>query len=110
MTAGLRPGLPERQRGLAGLEGECDVQGGAGSGRAVQVEVAAECFGAVFESDQAGAVGEAGAAASVVVDADVQDVAAVGDLDVGGGGVGVFGGVGEGFGDGVVGGGLDGFG
>ena len=56
-----------------------------------------------------------GAAATVVAHPDPQHrIAGVGvvgvELDVDGGGVGVFGGVGQGFGRQVVGGGLDGFG
>jgi hypothetical protein len=73
----------------------------------VQIEVAAECFGPVFEPDQAGAVAEVRAAAPVVTDAYVQDTVTGVRFDVGSGGVGVLGGVGKGFGDGVVGGGLD---
>jgi hypothetical protein len=46
----------------------------------------------------------------VVADLDVQEAAGVGHLDVGGGGVGVFDGVGQCLGDGVVGGDLDLFG
>ena len=71
------------------------------------MEVAAERFGPVLEPDQAGAVAEVRAAAAVVADAHVQDAVAFGHLDVGGGGAGVLGGVGQCFGDGVVGGGLD---
>src|SRR5215469_14799393 len=89
------------------VEGECDVQGGAFAGRAVQLEVAAEGLGPVFEADQPGAVGEVRAAAAVVTDAQLQDAAIFGCVDLGGGGAGVLGGFGEGFGDGVVGGGLD---
>ena len=101
-------GLVRRQfRSPRFVEGECDLQGGSGAGRAVQPEVAAECFGAVFEAEQAGAVAEVGAAGAVVADAHVQDAVAFGGMDVGGGGAGVFGGIGECFGDGVVGGGLD---
>jgi hypothetical protein len=69
--------------------------------------VAAEGFDPVFEPDQAGAVAEARAAVPGVADAYVQDAVTFSYLDVGGGGAGVLGGVGQGFGDGVVGGGLD---
>ena len=68
--------------------------------------MAAECLGAVPEPEQAGAMAEICAAAAVVADTQVQAAAMGGGLDVGGGGTGVFGGVGECFGDGVVGGGL----
>src|SRR5215469_16559040 len=47
----------------AGLEGQFDLKGGAASGRAVQPEVAAECFGPVLEPEQSGAVAEVCAAA-----------------------------------------------
>jgi hypothetical protein len=69
------------------------VQGGAGPGRAAQIEVAAECFGAVFEPEQPAAVAEVRAAAPVVTHAQVQNAVARGDLDVGGGGAGVLGGL-----------------
>jgi hypothetical protein len=55
-------------------------------------------------------VAEVGAAAAVVADAQVQDAVTFGHLDIGAGGAGVLGGVGECLGDGVVGGGLDRFG
>jgi hypothetical protein len=54
-------GSQGRPAGVA--EGQGDVQGGAGSGPAVDLEVAAECFGPVLEPGQAGAVGEVRAAA-----------------------------------------------
>ena len=73
----------------------------------MQRELAAECLGPVLEPDQAGAVAEAGAAAAVVADADVQDALAGGHLDIGDGGVRVLGGVGQCLGDRVVGGELD---
>jgi hypothetical protein len=75
----------------AGLKGQFDLQSGACSGRAVQLEAAAEGFGPVLKSDQAGAVAEVGAAATVVADAQAQDAVAGGHLDVGGGGAGVLG-------------------
>ena len=55
-------------------------------------------------------MGEGRSAAAVVVDVQVQVAVTFGHLDVGGGGAGVLGGVGQCFGDGVVGGDLDGFG
>jgi hypothetical protein len=96
------------QSRLAGVaEGEFDVQRGAGAGWAAELEVAAECLGAVLEPDQAGAFAEVRAAAAVVADVHVQDADAFGHFNVGGGCISVLGGVREGFGDGVVGGDLD---
>jgi hypothetical protein len=69
--------------------------------------VPAERLGPVLKPDQAGAVAEVSAAAPVVADAQVQDAVICCYLDAGGSGAGVFGGVGQGFGDGVVGGDLD---
>ena len=74
------------------------------------MEVAAERFGPVFEPDQPGPVAEVRAAAPVVADAHVQDAVTFGHLDLGAGGAGVLGCVGQGLGDCVVGGGLDWFG
>ena len=88
-------------------EWERDFQGGAGAGRAVQPQAAAECLGPVFEPDQAGAVAKVSAAAPVVADAQVQAAATGRGLDVGDGGACVLGGVGECLGDGVIGGSLD---
>ncbi|HYZ53482.1 MAG TPA: hypothetical protein VE733_08280 [Streptosporangiaceae bacterium] len=73
----------------------------------MQRDLAAECLDAVLEPDQAGAVAEAGAAAPVVADADVQEAVAGGHLDIGDGGVPVLGRVGQRLGDRVVGGELD---
>ncbi|WP_327010519.1 hypothetical protein OHA72_26610 [Dactylosporangium sp. NBC_01737] len=57
---------------VRGREWYVDGETGAGAVWAVQGDAAAECFGAVFEADEAGAVGEVGAADAVVVDCDVQ--------------------------------------
>ena len=45
------------------VEGEIDVQDGAGPSRTVLLEVAAEGLGAVFEPEQAGSVGKGRSAA-----------------------------------------------
>src|SRR5580704_8607770 len=82
------------------------MEGGAGAGGAVEGEAAAERFDAVGEADQAGTSTGGGTAAAVVADGQVKGAVARADLDGGGGSVGVFGGVGKGFGDGVVGGGF----
>jgi hypothetical protein len=99
---------------LWGGQREFGLQGGACAGGGVYREVAAECLGPVFESDQAGSAGGVGAASAVVADADLQHGAGVVfggvDGDVDGGGVGVFGGVGRGLGHEVVGGDFDLFG
>ena len=53
-----------KQRRPAGVEGQFDLQGGACSWGAVDLEAAAERFGPVFQPDQAGAVDEVRAAAA----------------------------------------------
>lgn len=50
------------------LEGEVDVQDGAGPSRTVQLEVAAEGLGAIFEPEQAGPVGHGRSAALGQID------------------------------------------
>src|ERR1700758_104614 len=96
-------------------KGEFGAQGGADAGWAVEPEAPAEGFHPVFETDQPGSTGRVGAAATVVAHRDSQHtIAGVGvvggDLDVHGAGVGVFGDVGQRFGQQVVGGALDVFG
>jgi hypothetical protein len=54
-------GWQPRRAGV--VEGEVDVQDGAGPSRTVQLEVAAEGLGAVFEPEQAGSVGNCRSAA-----------------------------------------------
>jgi hypothetical protein len=71
------------------------------------MKAAAEGFGSVFESYQPGAVADVRAAAPVVANPHVQGAVTFSHLDVSGGGAGVLGDVSEGFGDGVVRGGLD---
>ena len=104
------PAAPGGATGAGLVEGQRDLQGGARSRRAVQPEAATERLGPVPEPEQAGALAEAGAAPAVVAYPDVQDAVAFGCLDVGGGGAGVLGGVGQCLGDGVVRGDLDPFG
>ena len=62
----------------------------------------------VFEPDQAGSAGGVGAAAAVVAHRDSQQAIVGVNVDVCGGGVGVFGGVCQRLGHQVVGGNLDG--
>jgi hypothetical protein len=82
--------------------------------RALQDEPTAKCLGPVDESDQASSTGEVDSVAAVVANADAQPGARVvlgcGDRDRDGRGVGMFGDVGQGLGDQVVGGYLDLFG
>src|SRR5690348_13065230 len=93
---------PRYGKGAAGSCRDLDLESGALAWRAVQGEAAAEDFDPVFEADQAGALGEIGAAAPVVMDADAQCALVDGYLDGGGGGPGVPGGVGQRLGDDVV--------
>ena len=69
--------------------------------------MAAERFGPVFEPDQPGPVTEVRAAPPVVADAHMQNLVTFGHVDIGGGGMGVLGSVGQCLGHGVLGGGLD---
>src|ERR1700750_500286 len=57
---------------VGGGEGEFEAQGGSGIGWAVEEKSPAQRLDAVFEAEQPGAVGQVGAAASVVADLNPQ--------------------------------------
>jgi len=79
--------------------------------RGLDGKPAAECLDPVFEADEARPSAEVGSAAAIVADADPQDGVTIAlddeDLDVDGGGLRVFGRIGERLGDHVVGADLD---
>jgi Zinc-binding dehydrogenase len=64
----------------SGGERELYAQAGSGPARAVEKDPAAERLDPVLEADQAGAIGEAGAARTVVADHHMQDFTAADNL------------------------------
>src|SRR4051794_11467255 len=86
------------------LDREFGAHGRTGSAWAVKEDAAAKCLDTVLEAEQAGAVGEVGAAGAVVADREAQDgVRGAGlDGDRDGRGARVLGRVGQRFRDDVV--------
>src|SRR6266508_1389291 len=96
------PGCP-----LLVLDGEVHQQCGALPGRAGDRDAPAQRLDPVGEPDEPGAPPPGGATGAVVADRQVQAAVTRLDLDMGGRGVGVLGGVGQRLGDDVVRGDLD---